>query len=97
MSRNPFPQKSNSKSDEILQLIHSDVCGPMQEATPSGNRYFATFIDNYSRYTTLYLLKRKSDVEDRFIEFVERLKTKFGKKPKMFRTDQGGESIAKDV
>ena len=53
MHRKPFPQKTTSRSPEILDLVHSDVCGPMQTATPSGNRYFLTMIDDHSRYTKL--------------------------------------------
>src|SRR6218665_3146597 len=36
MTRKPFPKKSESKTDEILDLIHTDVCGPMQTTTPGG-------------------------------------------------------------
>ena len=41
-----------------LQLVHSDVCGPMQTTTPSGKRYIGTFIDDYPGFTTLYLLSK---------------------------------------
>lgn len=39
MTRKPFPKKSESKSKAILDLIHTDLCGPMQTATPNGNKY----------------------------------------------------------
>lgn len=50
-----------------------------------------TFIDDYSRYTTIYLLRQKSEACERFKEFVELVKNQFGRKIKMLRTDRGGE------
>ncbi len=49
MSRVPFPKESTHASKEILELVHSDVCGPFQVTTPSGNRYFVTFIETKVR------------------------------------------------
>ncbi|KAB2622242.1 hypothetical protein D8674_024424 [Pyrus ussuriensis x Pyrus communis] len=63
--REPFPKESMWRAKEPLELIHSDVCGPMQTSSLSGNRYFITFIDDYSRIlwceavnTSVYLLNR---------------------------------------
>jgi hypothetical protein len=55
MSRLPF-NKSTSKSTEILELVHTDLCGPMTTPTPSGNRYVLTFIDDFSKYTMVYFV-----------------------------------------
>lgn len=58
-----------------LELVFSDVWGPAQTSV-SGHNYYVSFIDAYSRFTWLYLIKRKSDVFDVFIQFqahVERL------------------------
>lgn len=97
MARKPFPQKSESKSNSILQLIHTDVCGPMQTMTPGQNRYILTLIDDYSRYTTIYLLSQKSEVTERIQNFVQEVKMKFGIVPKVFRSDRGTEYINKDL
>lgn len=86
MCRKPFPE-SISKSNNLLELIHTDVCGPMENTTPSGNRYFLTFIDDYSKYCTVYLLKQKSEVGNKMIEYIEHIKTKFGFKPKIINPD----------
>lgn len=53
MTRLPFPSESTNRSANILDLIHSDICGPMQTKTGSGNRYLLTFIDDFSRYSTI--------------------------------------------
>ena len=51
-----------------LEIIYSDVWGPAQTSV-SGYNYYVSFIDAYSRFTWLYLIKRKSDVFDVFIQF----------------------------
>lgn len=91
MTRIPFPKESISKSTAILDLIHTDVCGPMQTATPGGKRYIITIIDDYSRFTIIKLLAQKSEVESTIRQFIEFTKTKFAKKPKIMRSDRGGE------
>jgi len=91
MHRKPFPKKATSTSAEILDLVHSDVCSPMQIATPSGNRYFLMMIDDYSRYTKVYLLKNKSEVPAKVTEYAKYIQTKFNKTPKVIRSDRGGE------
>jgi hypothetical protein len=48
--KNPFP-KSDSKEEGILELIDSNVCGPMQSTSLSGYVYYVSFIDDYSRKT----------------------------------------------
>lgn len=90
-TKDPFPHESFTKSNEKLVLIHTDVCGPLQLPTPRGNRYILTLIDDYSRYSHIYLIKHKSDVREKIIEFVEEMKTQNGKVPKVIRSDRGGE------
>jgi hypothetical protein len=63
--KKPFPS-SNNRSKEILDLIHSDVCGPMPVKSLGGSLYYVTFIDDYSRKTWLYLLKSKDEVFSKF-------------------------------
>ena len=62
-----FPN-SDSRANGILDIIHSDLCGPMSVTTQSGQLYFMTFIDDYSRKTWIYFLKSKEsdEVLDRF-------------------------------
>jgi hypothetical protein len=91
MTRKSIPKKSDSKSAEILDLIHTDVCGPMLKVTPGGKRYFMTMIADHSKYTEVYLLANKSEVPDKIQEYVKHVQTKFGKTPKRIRSDRGGE------
>jgi hypothetical protein len=66
--KNPFP-KSDSKTKGILELIHSNICGPMPSTSLSGHVYYVSFIDDYSRKTWVYFLKSKDEVLRKFKEF----------------------------
>ena len=97
MTKKPLPKASEEKTKEILELIHTDICGPMQTATPGGKVYFMTMIDDFSRYTKVYLLARKSDVFEKIREYVKYVQTKFQKNIKRIRSDRGGEYVGNEV
>ncbi|KAI9920206.1 hypothetical protein PsorP6_016084 [Peronosclerospora sorghi] len=52
----PFPKSKYGqvKTDKPLQIIHSDVIGPVETKSQGGSRFVVTFIDDYSRYTGLF-------------------------------------------
>jgi hypothetical protein len=56
-----FPSNEH-RSREILDLIHSDVCGPMSSTSLSGNIYYVSFIDDSSRKSWIYFMKTKDEV-----------------------------------
>ena len=76
-----------------MDIIHSNLCGPMSVTTQSGHLYFMTFIDDYSQKTWTYFLKSKEsdEVLDRFREFKALVENQSGKKIKVLRSDNGGE------
>ncbi|KAG5666425.1 hypothetical protein PVAND_014454 [Polypedilum vanderplanki] len=90
LSRKSFPKQA-SKPDMFLDLVVSDVCGPMQVKSIQGSRYFITFIEVYSGYTVVSFMKEKSEVPTKVIEYIESIKVKFGRKIKIFRSDRGTE------
>ncbi|KAG2802070.1 hypothetical protein PC110_g13926 [Phytophthora cactorum] len=63
-----FPRHPENllKSAGVLDLVHTDVMGPMQTKTPGGCTYMVTFIDDYSRHVSVYVMKAKSDVLSKF-------------------------------
>ncbi|KAG4032061.1 hypothetical protein PC123_g28911 [Phytophthora cactorum] len=63
----------------------------MQTSTFSGKRYFVTFTDDKSHFCVVYLLRNKSEVTDKFAEFVAMAETQTGKRVKTIRSDNGGE------
>lgn len=94
-TKKSFPS-SDGKSKGILDLVHSDVCGPMTVASLGGFLYFTTFIDDFSRKTWIYFLKRKDEVFSKFKEFKALVENSTNRKIKVLRSDNGGEYTSKD-
>jgi hypothetical protein len=61
-----FSKDAGSKAKDVLDLIYSDVCGPMQVDSIGDNKYFVSFIDDFSRKMWTYLISKKSEVLDVF-------------------------------
>ena len=73
-----------------LEIIYSDVWGPAQTSV-SGHRFYVSFVDAYSCFTWLYLLKHKSDVYDMFLQFQTHVERLLNRKIIHVQTDWGGE------
>ncbi|UYV77601.1 hypothetical protein LAZ67_15001684 [Cordylochernes scorpioides] len=97
LTETPFPKKTEYRATETLQLVHSDVCGPLPTNSLSGKRYFITFTDDYSRYTKVYLLKGKDEVYEKIKDYVISAHTEFGKNIQTIRTDNGREYVNRQV
>ena len=67
--RSPIPKESLTHSNQVLGHIFSDVC-KVETVTHEGFRYFITFVDDFSCYTTVYPMKKKSDALEIFQDFL---------------------------
>jgi len=74
-----------------LELVHTDVYGPMNISSLGGNKYFLTFIDGFRRKTWIYLMKSKDEVFHCFKIFKAFVERQSDRKIKMVRSDGGGE------
>lgn len=92
--RVPF-KTSETRAAKILQLIHSDLCGPMEKKSIGRARYMLTFSDDFSRKLFVYFLAEKSKVLDTFIEFKKLIENQTDEKIKILRTDNGTEYVSK--
>jgi hypothetical protein len=69
MHADPFPTLS-TRASRPLQLVHSNAHGPVKvSSTHQGYRYWVSFIDDFSRFKSVYLLKRKSEAFGAFKQF----------------------------
>lgn len=80
-----------AKAGRILEIICSDVLGPIDPPTWDSKCYYVSFIDNFSGFCVIYLMTLKSEVFDFFKEYVAETETKFEKKIATLRCDNGGE------
>jgi hypothetical protein len=58
--RQAIPKATTTPIQHVLQLVHSDLCGPLPHKSMTGSRYILTFIDHFSRYSWVYFLNTKS-------------------------------------
>ncbi|MCO5564960.1 hypothetical protein L7F22_018630 [Adiantum nelumboides] len=94
MLRFAFSQDGSVKGTRKLQLVHSDVCGPMRTPSVGNSLYFVTFIDDFSRFCWVYPFKTKSDVFAIFQHYVTMVENERGCKVQTLRTDRGGEYMS---
>ena len=88
---------SASRSKEIMDFIHSNVCGPMSTKSLGGRLYCATFIDDHSRKTWIYLIKSKDEIFENYQEFKAEVENLTERRKKILRSDNGGEYISKEL
>lgn len=89
-SKLPFIHTS-TRSNQILEIIHGDLCGPMEKTSIGGSRYYFILVDDFSRMSFVYFLKSKNEALKYLKEFVSMVKNRKGKLMMIFRSDQGGE------
>lgn len=89
--RLPFSTGKTWRAKGLLELIHTDVCGPMRTPSLTNNRYFILFIDDFSRMTWVYFIKEKSEVFGVFKRFKALVEKQSGKHIKALRSDRGKE------
>lgn len=80
-----------------LQIIHSDVCGPITPSTWDGNRYFITFLDDFTHYSMVFLIKNKEEVTSKIKEYIEKVEARWNLRVSKLRCDNGREYINKNV
>ena len=90
------PIKSTTSTTKPMELLHSDVCGPLEE-TYGGSRYFMTVVDDKSGLKVAVPIKRKSDVGAVLISKIRLLERLSGKKAKRVRTDGAKEYATPEV
>ena len=82
---------SDSFSHASFDLIHSDIWGPSPTATIGGSKYFVIFVDDFSRYTWIYLMHNYSELAQIYRTFAQMISTQFSKIIKIFCTDNSME------
>lgn len=96
MHRNPFPKES-APVENVLDVVVTDVCGPLSIESLGHMRYFITFTDVKSKYCTVFFMKTKNETKKFVKYFVERMKNCLHDKPKILRSDRGGEYLDNEL
>lgn len=93
-ARDPFGA-SNSSSRKACELIHMDVCGPIDPSSLGGAKYLATFIDDYSKFSIVVPIRHKSSVAELIKETLPWMEQQTGNRVITIRSDNGGEYVSK--
>ena len=93
--RNPFPS-SSTRASKPLDLVHTDLHGPLPVRTHSGYRYWVLFIDDKTRFRSFHPLRTKDEVFAAFKQYKAWAETQLGLKIKCLRDDKGGEYMSRE-
>ena len=77
-----------------LELIHTNICGPMRKKSPCGEQYYILFIDDFSRMCWIGLLKHKVEAFEKFQIFKALVENELDLKIKCIISEKGGEYIS---
>ena len=95
MTKTPFTGHSE-RTDDLLGLTHSNVCSLLCSTTKGGYQYFITFIDDFSRYGYVYLMKHKTESFEMFKIFKNEVQNQLGKNIKALRSNRSGEYLSQE-
>ena len=94
-TRSVIPRlRSSGRASRMLELVHSDICGPLQVQSIGGARYFITFIDDNSNWSVVYPMHKRSEAFHYYKLFAHYAQTHTGRKIKVLRSDRGGEYLS---
>nr|GEX34336.1 retrovirus-related Pol polyprotein from transposon TNT 1-94 [Tanacetum cinerariifolium] len=93
-TRSSLPQKATYDAKEFLELIHSDLCGPLSPVSFRNKRYFIAFIDDFTRKCWVYFMEQNSEALQTFKKFKGLVEKTTGKCIKALRSDRGGEYVS---
>ncbi|CAH2109248.1 unnamed protein product [Euphydryas editha] len=89
-ARLPFTHVGK-RSAGLLNIINTDICGPMECESIGGFKYFILFVDDFTRMTAVYFLKNKNDAFKSFREYKVLVENQTNKKIRIIRSDNGRE------
>ena len=84
-----------NRASDVLELIHTDICGPFPTASWNGQTYFIMFVDDLSRYGYLYLIHDKSQSLNMLKNYKAEVENQLNKRIKSARSDRGSEYYGK--
>ncbi|KAL0445102.1 UNVERIFIED_CONTAM: Transposon Ty2-B Gag-Pol polyprotein [Sesamum latifolium] len=93
MTKKPFVGQS-AIANGLLDLVHTDVCGPLSIPARGGFSYFIIFTDDHSRYDYVYLMRYKSEAFGRFKEYRLEVENQTNRKIKALWSDRDGEYLS---
>ena len=85
--RSSYSARTSIPSSRPFDLVHCDVWGPAQHASPSRGCYYIIFVDDYTRVSWTYIMKSRKEIITRVQEFVMEVITQYATTLKVQQTD----------
>ena len=95
--RAPFKASGDSAASSKLELLHTDVCGPLPVTSLGGSKYFVTILDDYTKSSTVHTLAHKSETAAAVKATITQLETQGGTRVRRLRCDNGSEYINQEL
>ena len=95
-TRLPF-NTERSRAEKPLEIIHSDLCGPIDPPTWDNKKYILTVMDDYTHYSVIYLLEYKNETTEYIKQYIAQMEREKNLKVKKIRSDNGGEFLNTDL
>jgi hypothetical protein len=92
-----FDKGKTQKAYFPLHLIHSDLMGPFTHPSINKARYVLIFFDDFSCFTWIFFLRKKSEVFQHLKDFKALVETQSRKKIKVLRTNNGGDYFDHEI
>ncbi|CAI7914526.1 unnamed protein product [Closterium sp. NIES-54] len=89
-----FPDQG-SDADDVLAVMHVDLCGPFRVAANDSSLYFLLLKDRKTRYVWVRPVAKKSDALQEFVQWLVVTERQTKKSLLMLRSDRGGEFLGK--
>jgi hypothetical protein len=100
LRKNPqekFDKGKSKRASSPLDLIHSDVMGPFQHPSINKARFILIFVDDFSRFTWIYFMRKKSEVFQHLKDFKDLVETQSVNKIKVLQIDNGGVYVNHEI
>ncbi|CAI7786628.1 unnamed protein product [Closterium sp. NIES-54] len=94
LARHTFPDQG-SNTDDVLAVVHVDLCGPFRVAAKDGSLYFLLLKDRKTRYVWVRPVAKKSDALQEFVQWLAVIERQTKNSVLMLRSDWGGDFLGK--
>ena len=85
------PKVARVEFTQLLELVYTDLSGPINPASGVGNSYVVKFTDHHTRLKSVYFLSKKNEAIDALINYTQDVVIPSGHRLQRLRSDRGGE------
>ena len=89
--KKPVPKNCYTGATRTLDIVHTDILGPINSIAEYGHRYAISFVDRFFRYLNIYFMKTRDEATEKIERFIADIGV-----PQILVSDGAGENIGQD-